>query len=78
MISKEGRPRRAAQLLASAELLREAIGCPNSPAHVAAYDADVAAVRTALGEEAFTRAWAAGREMATEEAIRCALETDDA
>jgi hypothetical protein len=36
----------------------------------------VTAVRTALGEEVFARAWAAGREMALEEAIRCALETD--
>jgi hypothetical protein len=35
---------------------------------------DLAAVRTALGEEAFAAAWAAGRAMSLEDAIALALD----
>ena len=78
VFSEEGQAKRAAQLLGAGERLREASGCPIAPADRGAYDAHVTAVRTALGEEAFARAWAEGRAMALEEAIRFALETDDA
>jgi hypothetical protein len=39
-----------------------------------ARDRQVAAVREALGEEAFAAAWAAGQAMTPEEAIATALE----
>jgi hypothetical protein len=73
LFSEEGQPRRAAQLLGAGERLREASGCPITPADRGAYEAHVAAVRTALGEKAFVAAWAEGRAMAVDQAIACAL-----
>src|SRR5205807_9482260 len=61
---------RAARLFGAAEGLREAMGAPLPPADRAEHDRSVAAVRAALVEEAFAAAWAAGRAMPLEEAIR--------
>jgi hypothetical protein len=43
------------------------------PADRAEHDRSVTAVRAALGQEAFAAAWAAGRAMTLEDAIRDAL-----
>lgn len=56
----QGQEERAARLLGAAAAQREAIGAPLPPAERAVCDRLVAAARTALGEEAFTRAWAEG------------------
>src|SRR5207249_10234786 len=64
---------RAARLFGTAEGLREAIGAPLPPADRAEHDRSVAAVRTALGEAAFAAAWAAGRGLSLEDALRAAL-----
>jgi predicted ATPase/transcriptional regulator with XRE-family HTH domain len=57
----QGQPGHAAWLWGVAVAQREAIGVPMWPIDCAAYERDVAALRAALGEEAFTAAWGAGR-----------------
>ena len=69
---------RAARLFGAAEGLREVIGAPLPSADRAEHDRSVAAVRTALGEEAFAAAWAEGRAISLEQAVEYALEGGDA
>jgi hypothetical protein len=71
-------PERAARLWGAAEALRDSLGLPLPPNEHPEYDRSLAAVREALGQETFARAWAAGRAMTLEAVFRCALETDDA
>jgi predicted ATPase/DNA-binding CsgD family transcriptional regulator len=61
--------RLAARLLGDAEELRETIGAPVPPDELADYEQTLAAIRTQLGEEAFTAAWAEGHTMAPEQAL---------
>jgi predicted ATPase/class 3 adenylate cyclase len=70
----QGQSERATRLFGAAEGLREAIGGRLPPADRAEHDRSVSAVRTALGEEAFTAAWAEGRTMSLDEAVSHALE----
>jgi DNA-binding NarL/FixJ family response regulator len=65
----------AARWLGAAEGLREAIGAPLPFDECSDYEQAVAAARTALGEEAFARAWAQGRAMSLEQVIAQAVET---
>jgi hypothetical protein len=67
----EGRPRRAAQLLAAARLIVE--NQQTHPVDRDDYERDVALARAQLGEEAFTAAWAEGQAMSLEQAIAFAL-----
>ena len=55
-----GQPEHAARLFGAAAALREASGLPVDPAFRAAHGRDVAAARTALGEDAFAAGWATG------------------
>jgi predicted ATPase len=66
-------PERAARLLGAVEALCEVIGAPLLPAERAHYDRDRVVARDALGEVAFTVAWAEGRAMPLEQAIAEAL-----
>jgi predicted ATPase/class 3 adenylate cyclase len=68
----QAQPERAARLLGAAEGLRDAIGGP--PPDRAKHERSVAAVRAALGEEAFAAAWAEGRVMPLDAAIEYALD----
>jgi hypothetical protein len=68
-----GEPERAACLFGVTEGLRESLGARLPPTERAKQDRCVAAVRGALGEEAFAAAWAEGRAMPLEEAVRYAL-----
>jgi non-specific serine/threonine protein kinase len=72
----QGHPQRAAQLGAAAEALRTAVGASllYSPAMRAQMSRGLAALRSALGEEAFAAAWAAGLALTPEQAIAYALE----
>lgn len=70
----QGNPRRAASIFGAARALREATGDAITPTWRALYDRTVAAVRTALGEETFTTAWATGHALSLDEAIGEALE----
>src|SRR5262249_327874 len=70
----EGNAEEAARLFGTAGALREAIGSPLAPVDRAEHDRSVAAVRAALGEEAFTAAWEAGRALSLEGAEAFALD----
>jgi predicted ATPase/DNA-binding SARP family transcriptional activator len=73
LATMRGRARRAAGLFGAAEALREALGAPLPPAEQGDYERDLAAVHAALGVEAFTSAWAEGRALTLEQAVRVAL-----
>jgi predicted ATPase/DNA-binding XRE family transcriptional regulator len=65
----QGRMERAARLCGAAAALREDKGWPLPPAKRAEHDRTVAAAHAALGEAAFTAAWARGHALPLEEAI---------
>jgi hypothetical protein len=66
---------RAAQLLGAAEALREATGEPLSPKEQETHRRQACRLRELL-EEGFAAAWAEGRAMTMERAVRIALEED--
>src|ERR1043165_457623 len=65
---------RATRLLGAAELLRETIGIPMSPMERPEYERAVNDLRTNMAKAAFAKAWADGRNMSMEQAIKYALE----
>lgn len=67
----------AARLLGAASALRARIGAPLLPREVLVHDADVAAVRAALGAAAFEAAWAAGATLSPEAAIALVLDAGE-
>jgi len=66
-------PERGARLLGFAEALREAVGAPRHPFGQPVYEAALAELRAALGEEGLRREWEAGRALSPEEAAAAAL-----
>jgi len=72
--SVQGDPARAARTFGAAEALRERHGVLRAGTHQRLYEAMVAAVRIAVGAEAFAGAWAAGRALSLDEAIADASE----
>lgn len=72
----QGVPTQAARLLGAADALRQAISSRLTSSVRADYERDVAAVRAALGNEAFAAAWADGRAMTLEQAIEHALRNE--
>jgi tetratricopeptide (TPR) repeat protein len=74
MAATQGESERAARFFGSAQRLREATDVPLSSAERAEHDRSVAALRAALGEEAFTAAWSEGRATTMEQAVELALE----
>jgi tetratricopeptide (TPR) repeat protein len=66
-------PERATGLYGASEALRAVIGAPRPPNEREEVDRDLAALRATLGEEAFNRAWSAGRVLTWEQAIEYAL-----
>jgi DNA-binding CsgD family transcriptional regulator len=68
-----GQPERAAKLLGGAAALRERAGAEPPGTYRDVDDRAAAAMRTALGEEAFLAAWIEGRRMTAEEAMTFAL-----
>jgi predicted ATPase/class 3 adenylate cyclase/DNA-binding CsgD family transcriptional regulator len=59
----------ATRLLGAAQALRETTGQQRWPLNQSRYDADVAELKALLGDEAFERAWSAGRALSLEEAV---------
>lgn len=59
----------AARLWGAAEAIREAIGAPMPPVERRIFEHTVAAARTQLGVQSFTKAWAEGRSMTPEQAL---------
>jgi predicted ATPase/class 3 adenylate cyclase/DNA-binding NarL/FixJ family response regulator len=65
----DGRHAEGVRLFGTAEAIRERMGAVRMKIYDADYSTVVAAVRNALGENEFDRAWAEGRALSTEEAI---------
>jgi predicted ATPase len=61
---------RAARLVGAVDALWDATGSRDLPVWRVMFDQDVMNVRTALGEELFTAAWAEGRGMGLEQTIK--------
>lgn len=74
----QGQPHYAARLLGAAAALRAAMHIPLPVVDRAAHDRIVAAARTALGDDAFAAAWAAGQALPLEQAIDEALQVHHA
>jgi predicted ATPase/DNA-binding winged helix-turn-helix (wHTH) protein len=69
---------RAALLWGAAERLREAIGAPLKPNDRSRAERQVAAARTALGDDAaFNLAWQEGRAMTLDQAVQYALDAEN-
>jgi predicted ATPase/DNA-binding SARP family transcriptional activator len=68
---------RAARLLGAGAILRQGIHVPVRLADQPSYEHHLAVIRSALGEEAFAGAWAAGQAMPLEKALAYALEAQD-
>ena len=67
-------PASAARIWGAAARLREEIGAPLPATEQARYDRQVAAARSALGDDAaFEAAWRSGRTMSLEQAVQHAL-----
>jgi hypothetical protein len=64
-----GSHREAARLFGSATAIRQRMGEVRFKIYDAGYEASVAALRDAMGEEDFDAAWAEGGALSTEEAI---------
>jgi hypothetical protein len=62
-------PERAAQILAAAEAMRQALDAPHWAIDQTQHDRQVATLRAALGDGAFGTASASGRAMRLEEAL---------
>jgi predicted ATPase/class 3 adenylate cyclase/DNA-binding CsgD family transcriptional regulator len=67
--SDGGSHREAARLFGAGENIRQRIGLVRFVIHEAGYEASVAALRQAMGENDFDSAWAEGAALSTEEAI---------
>jgi predicted ATPase/transcriptional regulator with XRE-family HTH domain len=72
-VAVKGQSHQAARLLAAGAAWRRATQDPLRPAEQADYDNALAAVREALGTEAFEAAWAEGVALTPDEAIFAAL-----
>jgi non-specific serine/threonine protein kinase len=68
-----GETERAIRLYGAADTQREASGAVRQPVFRAPYTRNIAAARTALGEDSFASAWAEGRNTSLEHAIEEAL-----
>ncbi len=64
-----GSQREAARLFGAAHAIRQRIGEARFKVYDAGYEASVAALREAMGEQYFDAAWAEGAALSTEEAI---------
>ncbi len=73
LASAAGGMAEAGRLFGAAAALRDAIGIPIPSSRRADYEADVAAVRAVLDDDAFAAAWAEGRAMTPEQAVAYAL-----
>jgi len=69
IVADDGNHPYAARLLGAAAGIRQRMGHARLPMYQAGYDAAVAAVREALGQEDFDAAWAEGLALTTEDAI---------
>ncbi len=76
-LAAQGQMERAAHLLGATESWHQRFFKTRIPEECRERDAPLAAVRAALGEEAFTAAWEVGKAMTLEQAIAYAKEVTD-
>ena len=69
LAGEAGSHREAARLFGAAEAIRQRVGAVRFKVWDAGYEASVAALRDAMGENDFESAWAEGAALSTEEAI---------
>ena len=69
LAGEAGSHREAARLFGAAESIRQRIGAVRLKIYDAGYEASVAALRDAMGENEFDSAWGEGAALSTEEAI---------
>ncbi len=69
LAGESGSHREAARLFGAAEAIRQRVGAVRFKVWDAGYEASVAALRDAMGENDFESAWAEGAALSTEEAI---------
>jgi predicted ATPase/transcriptional regulator with XRE-family HTH domain/predicted negative regulator of RcsB-dependent stress response len=65
-------PERAATLFGAADALRTDLGIPIAPSDAAQHELSLDAVKSALGEELFARAWARGSRLGMQDAVAVA------
>jgi predicted ATPase len=65
-------PEAAARLFGSADTMREGLAMPLSPGETEDIEAIMVGLRTALGDECFSAAWADGRSLSRDEALAAA------
>jgi tetratricopeptide (TPR) repeat protein len=75
LASSEGRSEEAARLLGAADGLRHEVGVPIWGARLTRFEAQVASVRAALGEDLFDSSWSEGRAFDYESALEHARVT---
>jgi non-specific serine/threonine protein kinase len=73
LATQQGQVQHGVRLLAAAAQLHQEMGAPARPADRPALEGALAAARTALGEAAFTAAWAAGQTLPLEQVVAHAL-----
>ena len=69
----EDDPQRAARLAGAAQAAREGIAATLPPKQRTTHEQTLTAARAALGDEAFTTDWDAGRALTLDEAVKQAL-----
>jgi hypothetical protein len=69
-------PQSAARLVAAAAAWRDAVGLPRPPVEKVRCERAIAAVRAALGDDAFAVAWADGQSLTPPQAIAEALQSE--
>jgi predicted ATPase len=70
----QGEPRRAARLLGAAGSPLRTVGSLSAVGDPAEHQAEIATLRSRLGDEAWNREYEVGRKMTIKEALACALE----
>jgi non-specific serine/threonine protein kinase len=71
--SRAGFPEIGARLYGASERLREDLGAPIPPSERDRYETGLAMTRSAVGDEAYERAWSAGRALSLDDAVAQAL-----
>jgi hypothetical protein len=72
VLARDQQPAHAARLFGAGEVLRDEVGAAIWPSRRLTYDQSQAMVRDALGEAEFAHAWAHGRAMTPDGAVRYA------
>jgi DNA-binding CsgD family transcriptional regulator len=69
LVSELQSAEQAVRLLAAADGIRAAVGCVRFPVRQPPYEAELSALREALGHEAFAAAWSAGASASLDDAV---------